>query len=317
MPDFPDPPLSPAARAAVERVGASAEYRLLAEETAADGVRRVARGRVESALIQLRRKSERDLPTAVHEARKDLKKLRSLLRLVRDALGRKRYHAENARYRDAARLLAGSRDAEVKLETLLGLRRRFGSELPAAAGLEGALRAEREQLSGAVDEPRLRGQLEQAAAAIELGRAAIDDWRLDASGWKLLRPGLERSYRRGRERLAVVRSDPSVEAIHEWRKGVKDLWYQLRLLRESWPEVLSATADQAHELADLLGDHHDLSVLGEAVQAHADGAERDTLLVLIERRQLELLERALPLGARLYAEEPRRFATRLGVYWRV
>jgi CHAD domain-containing protein len=315
MPDFPAKPLSDGAQEAVERVGESPEYRLSRDESAPEGARRVAGGRVESALIQLRRESERDLPSAVHEARKDLKKLRSLLRLVRVEIGRKRYRAENKRYRDAGRLLASSRDAEVKLQTVTALRRRYGDEMPPAVDLEIDLRAERKRLAGDAQDPELRARLEQAAGAIEQGRAAIDDWRLETKGWKLLGPGIEHSHRRGRARLEAVREDPSDVAIHEWRKSVKDLWYQLRLLRESWPAVLGPTSDEAHELSDLLGDHHDLSVLAEAVRERDDD-EQGRVLALIERRQEELLASALPLGARLYAETPSQFAARLEGYWR-
>ncbi len=315
MPDFPAQPLSEPAQEAIDRTAASPDYRLLGDETAAEGVRRVARGRIESALIQLHRESRHDLASAVHEARKDVKKLRALLRLVRRELGRKRYRAENARYRDAGRLLASSRDAEVKLQTLTALRRHYGDELPSVVDLEIDLRAERQRLSGDGDDPELRARLEQAASAIEQGRAAIDEWLLEAKGWKLLGPGIERSHRCGRARLAAVRAEPTDEAIHEWRKAVKDLWYHQRLLRDSWPPVLAAAADEAHELSDLLGDHHDLSVLAATVRGRADD-QRDRLLTLIGRRQDELLETALPLGARLYAEKPSRFAARLEAYWR-
>lgn len=315
MPDFPTPPLSEQAREALDRVGESPEYRLHRDETAVEGVRRVARGRAESASIQLRRERDRDLAAAVHEARKDLKKLRSLLRLVRDGLGRKRYRAENARYREAGRLLSSSRDAEVKLQTVTALRRRYRDEMPPAVDLEIDLRAERQRLAGDGDDPDLRARLEQAAGAIEQGRTEIDAWPLQAKGWKLLAAGLERSHERGRARMAAVRADPGDEAIHEWRKSVKDLWYHLRLLRDSWPAVLGREADEAHELSDLLGDHHDLSVLAETVRERGDD-ERDRLLALIERRQAELLEAALPLGARLYAEQPTQFVARLEGYWR-
>ena len=50
--------------------------------------------RDETAVEQLRDEAGEDLATAVHDTRKDMKKLRSLLRLVRDELGRKRYRAE-------------------------------------------------------------------------------------------------------------------------------------------------------------------------------------------------------------------------------
>ena len=77
----------------------------------------------------------------------------------------------------------------------------------------------------------------------------------------MIGPGLKRSYRRGRNRFRDVRAEASDEWVHEWRKRVKDLWYHLRLVRNAKKSVLGEAADEAHELSDLLGDHHDLAVL--------------------------------------------------------
>jgi hypothetical protein len=101
MPDVPTKPLSAKARRAVARV-TSREYRLLRDESAADGLRRAARGRVEDAVERLRAGSWNDVAAAVHDTRKDLKKVRSALRLARGGLPPKRFERENARYRDAA-----------------------------------------------------------------------------------------------------------------------------------------------------------------------------------------------------------------------
>jgi CHAD domain-containing protein len=293
------------------------DYRLHGDEPADEGVRRIAQGRIDAALEQLRVDSKVDLATAVHDTRKDMKKLRSLLRLVRDELGDKRYRAENARYRDAARLLARSRDAEVKLATLTSLREHYGTSAPAAAGLVAALRLERQRLSTRAEGDELGERLEQAARAIEAGGAAIEDWPLKSHGWKLMRDGLEHGYRGGRKGLRQVRAAPTAEVVHDWRKRVKDLWYDLRLLGDMWPDAMKTSADQAHELADLLGDHHDLSVLAEEIRTRGNGhADSARLLELTERRQRELLELALPLGERLYAEQPKQFVARLRVYWR-
>ena len=83
-------------------------YRLRRKEPAPDGIRRVARGRADDALEQLREGAKGDLNPAVHEARKDLKKLRSVLRLVRNDLGDAVYRSENVRFRDAGRMLSGA-----------------------------------------------------------------------------------------------------------------------------------------------------------------------------------------------------------------
>jgi CHAD domain-containing protein len=313
-PDFPAKPLSESAQRRLDRA-TDAGYRLRVGETADEAVRRVAHGRVGAALAQLRREARSDVAGAVHEARKDLKKLRSLLRLVRADLGKARYRAENGRYRDAARLLSGPRDAQVKLETLDGLRECYPDELPTVERLRRSLEGERDRLAGgrAAD---LERRLGEAADAIAAGGAEIDGWDLARDDFGLLRAGLERSYRRGRDRFRELGDDPFDEAVHEWRKRVKDLWYHLRLLQPTWPAALKGAVDAAHDLADLLGDHHDLALLvGDVAEPEVDAADVATLVALAKRRQDELLVAARPLAACLYAEKPKRFVDRLAVYW--
>ncbi len=290
-------------------------YRLSGDAQTSAELRRVAHGRIDAALERLRRDARTDVATAVHDARKDMKKLRSLLRLVRDGLGEQRYRAENDRYRDAARQLSPAREAEVNLSTLAALRERYADEAPAAETLRSALEQEHERL--AVEGAALDRRIEQATDAIAAGAAGIDAWPLDGDDFDLVAAGIERAYRRGRRGLRQVRDDPTAENVHDWRKRVKDLWYQLRLLQDAWPAVLRASAAEAHELADLLGDHHDLSVLvAKAHDEAPDDPGTTTLAALAGRRQAELLEAAFQLGDRLYAEKPDQFTRRLKCYWR-
>jgi CHAD domain-containing protein len=282
----------------------------------------VASGRLDDALEHLGDGLDENVVTAIHEARKDLKKARAVLRLVRDQLGEEVYQRENARLRDAGRTLSGSRDAVVKVETLDALAERFSGELPESyEPLREQLEEERKvstaAQSGADSEIRRSAAL--AAEEIAAGRAAIEKWAFAKSGWKLLTPGLKRSYGRGRDRFHDVLADPSPVNVHEWRKRVKDLWYHLRLLRDSWPEVLGEMSDQAHLLSDLLGDHHDLGVLAEDAQSRRDLPDREgaaAIVGIIEGRQGELLEAAVPIGERLYADSPKAFVKRLRAYWR-
>ena len=66
--------------------------------------------------------------------------------------------------------------------------------------------------------------------------------------------------------------------MHEFRKRAKDLWYLLRLLAGAWPGLLDPSAEQLHELTEMLGDHHDLAVLGEDLGARVGAvAERDAI----------------------------------------
>jgi CHAD domain-containing protein len=298
--------------------GPSRRYRLKRGESVKKGVRRIAAGRADDAIEQLDQARDGDFAAGVHEARKDLKKLRSLLRLAREGLGEETYRRENTRYRDAARRLSGARDAEVRLQTLDALEERFDGELPdgAASGFRDSLEQSRPEGAGS---EHLR-ELETAASEIAEGRRRIRDWPLDRGGWALIEPGLRRSYRRGRRRMARTREEPSGENVHEWRKRVKDLWYHLRIVRDAQPDALGGESDRAHDLSDALGDHHDLVVLAGEIRSRAnafeDETEREALLAAISRRQDELLDDAFRIGDRVYAEKPGEFAKRIKGHWK-
>jgi CHAD domain-containing protein len=292
-------------------------YRLKGRESVAEGIRRIARGRADKAIEQLGEASGEDLADRVHAARKDLKKLRAVVRLVRAELGDEFYRAENERYRDAGRLLGRSRDTEVKVETLDALRERYGGDLPLdlVGGWLVALEGERDETATRMAGEEGESALAEAKAAIEGGREGIPRWSLDGDSWHLLEPGLLRSYRRGRRAMSDACAEPTGENVHEWRKRTKDLWYQLRIVRDAWRPVLAETADQAHELADLLGDHHDLTVLTEDFADRELAGNHDAVTEVVGRRQEQLFDDAAEIGARLFAEKPKAFGKRLDSYW--
>jgi CHAD domain-containing protein len=282
-------------------VSDSRKYRLQRREPLPEGVARVARGRIDDAIDELSGEAGSSPEDAVHNARKDIKKLRALLRLVRGELGKSVYQRESACLRDAAAALAGLRDADVMLSTLDGLE----LDEPVAGPLRQALEAHRLRTSG--------GSREQAAAEATrlLGamRARIDDWPLESDSFEALEPGLRRMYRRGRREWRELRSEPSVEGLHEWRKRTKELWYHHELLRPLWKPVMKAVGDEAHTLSDKLGDDHDLAVLLEWAREHAEPAPELVEAVASRRRKLQ--EEAFELGARLYADRPKVFIRRL------
>ena len=283
----------------------SRAYRLREDESLPDEVARAARGRIDHAIDELRGKSDSAPEEAVHEARKDMKKLRALLRLARGEIGKQTFTRENVRFRDAARELSGTRDSDVMLETLAAL------ELPAGLGwdLRKLIQAERDRNGGGDRAAAAR----RAVAILKEGRKRVGDWPFERDSFDALAGGLERTYRRGRRDFKAARSEPSVESLHEWRKRAKELWYHHTLLRELWPPVMNAVGDEAHELSDLLGDDHDLAVLAEWVRKHTQ-AEPE-FFEAVERRREELQARAFTLGALLYAEKPSAYVGRLERLW--
>lgn len=291
-------------------------YELARDEGLAAGLTRVAAERAEKALERLRASSagETETADAVHGARKDMKKLRTVLRLLRDEFGTKLYKKENARFREAARALSETRDAEVRLETLDALTE-HEDDLPAEAveSWRQILDRDREAaINAARDEPAVA----RAIALVEEGLEGIRGWELEGDSWKLIDAAVIRNYRRGRRAMKAAGKRRGEADFHEWRKRAKDLWYELRLLSGAWPGPLEATAEEAHKLTELLGDHHDLAVLREDLrQRNLGGEETAALEAAIGRRQEELAADAFPLGRPLYAERPKDFSRRMRRYW--
>lgn len=288
-------------------------YALDRDEPLGDGLKRVATGRVEEAIARLRgiRSGEVDQADAVHGARKDMKKLRTVLRLLRDELPRDLYQEEMQCYREAARALSAARDAEVKLATLDDLAGRTEG-LPG-----GAVEAWRQILARDLEAAvNMSGDEREVVGQLEAGLARIEGWRLEGDSWTTIGGALERSYRRGCRAMRVAEKDPSEANFHQWRKRAKDLWYELRLLGGAWSETLDPFAEEAHRLSDLLGDHHDLAVLRTDLHERRLGEEETRLLeAAIEARQTSLAGEAFQLGRRLYAERPKAFGRRLRRYW--
>lgn len=274
-----------------------------------------------------------DSDAGVHSARKAMKRIRALMRMVRDEVGHAAYRSENVVLRDTARLLAPVRDSYVMLETLDGLREAYREQLAPGAfattqrHLFTRYRSARQEVLGD-DALMTHVRVTLGAARTRLSRwdASAEEApasRLAARGMRddfdVIAPGIRRVYRRGLRGMERAYDEGTPEAFHEWRKRAKYLRYQLEALQPVWPEVIGAHARALDELGELLGNEHDLAVLFDVVRddeaATADERERTVLLALLYRSRIELQWSARPLAKALYAEQPDQFVSRLGAYY--
>lgn len=296
-------------------------YRLSFEDDVAGGVRACAREQLAGAVERLER-AEEDPVVAVHEARKHLKKTRALLRLARPALGKRAYRTENDALRDVGLALSGTRDADVRVQTVGKLAEHAAGRLPADVFDQLRLALEAEAVGGAGD-GRAVPVFETVIEALRAAELRVESWPLERAGWDDVLDGVARAYARGREAFKVARADPTPESVHAWRKRAKDLWYHQRLLAPAWPGVLGGQAEEAHALSELLGDDHDLAVLMERLADDAPplppavDAQRAELRALVAHRSAELRAAATRLGRRIYAEKPRAFSRRIERYVRL
>jgi CHAD domain-containing protein len=297
------------------------QFTPLKQEPLGSGHRRMVLGQLDLAIEALEGGAAKASPEQrVHEARKGLKRLRALLRLLRDELGEQTYERESALLRDAGRGLARARDAEVLLSTLEDLIARHPGKLASRRGvlrMRGRLQQERDGAAALAlaDSATHAGTLSQLRGL----RARVSDWQLaEPGGIEAIEPALERLYGKGRKRMRGAANAKGerrrMRTLHEWRKRVKDLRYVAEMLGAH------KVAKRADELGELLGEEHDLAVLAQRVRreakaGRASGAPgrraRKRLLKLIASRRRKLRKRALRDGERLYGRKPARFVRRV------
>ncbi len=286
-------------------------FRLEPHEHPGRGLKRLY-GQEAGAAIAECRAADAALAPRVHEVRKHLKKMRAILKLLREEIGHREFKSENFRLGDAGRQLSPVRDAEVRLAT-------FEKQREAIAELRG-------------DFPRVRRRLAREARAQSVGAgpvlegvvAVLQTAHRHAGAWKVagfttgdFSSALQSSYKTARDAYRAARREMTVERQHDLRKRLKDFCSQLEMARPLHPDGFEKEIGAAKILADLLGQHLDLAVLREAlIQARwkAETAlERDSLLGLLAAGQLALEEKVLTECDPFFREGPKAFRDRLSL----
>lgn len=290
-------------------------YRLKKGESVPDGIRRIVVEEIDSATEELAETKDRD--EAVHEARKSLKKIRGVLRLVQPELGRI-YQRENTHLGGIGRRLSELRDATAIIEVFDGLIDRYKDQLrkDALASIRRGLEKSKRDTEQAIDANKT---VLQAITTLRSARKRVKDWELQLDGFDALAAGLEERYRRGRKVMAAARKEQTPESFHEWRKRVKDHSYHIRLLESAWTDLLQAREASLKNVETWLGDDHNLVVLcakiDENPASFGEPADIQLFLALSTQLQKQLRDNALSLGERLYEEKPADFRKNISKLW--
>jgi CHAD domain-containing protein len=292
-------------------------YHFKRDESVPETVRRIALEELESVADQLGRPRNRNHDEAIHEARKSVKKVRALLRLLRTELG-DQYRAESRGLREVGRKLSELRDAGAVIEIFDTLKKKYPDEFRGRKfhSIRRVLVARRRHAEEEANLPRVQRRL---AESIKAATMRVKTWRIRTDGFAAIERGFEKTFRAGRTAFALAQKRPRPENYHEWRKRLKDHWYHIRLLENVWTDVLLGYENSLKVLETWLGDDHNLVLLHDRLvadpESYGDEKTIDLVLRSIDKYQKELRDNAESFGNRIHLEGPRRFTRRMRKLW--
>jgi hypothetical protein len=288
-------------------------FRLKPRETIAHGLRRLVTGELKSARSELRESSPPP-DTAVFAARKSLKKVRAIRDLIAADAGA---HLRGSRklLRGVNRRLSTLRDADALLDILKKLRRsnpRLFDEHTFARVRRRLVDHKRASMA-AIDDARAWDRIDRDLRVL---RRNARQWRPTHRGFRALGEGIRVTLRKGRQALERAQHEQRADDFHAWRKHVKALWYDLRLIEDCSPDVSRDVAALQRAQAEL-GDDHNLEVLCEELSKDRALCDLERLRHAVNRYQRALRRKAVAHTARIYGPLPDEYVQGVRHAWKV
>lgn len=257
---------------------------------------------------------------SIHETRKSIKRIRAVLRLIRDEIGYSSYYRENTFYRDLSRKLSEIRNFEVLAAAIKKLQEDLTDTIPSDVFvlLEEELRRQGNRVLGS--QAGLSQLLKEIAGEIENARDRIYDLPITHDDFSAFEGGLYRMYRQGKRYLCDARKNPSPTQLHDLRKRLKYFWYQVEILHPIFPGPMKAYASTLETIAENLGVYHDLHLLQEffsELDIIQDDKINETLQHACLAKKSMLLYNLWPVAEIAYSEKPAAMVDRLFSYWKV
>lgn len=263
-------------------------------------------------------RSEISVHEKIHEVRKALKKLRAIVRLVRQCTSN--YSSENKFYRDLGRLVSEYRDKTAVLESLTRLNECYSDHLYNRTFNAFFNSLELERKNYFKNHYEIEKPLEQITNEIEKHKVEFTGFEVES--FEDILPGIRKVYKRGARALKTVQTSATTENFHEWRKRTKYLRYQLEMLMTAWPHMITAWEESLHDLSDLLGDDHDYAVLSDKASELQESGfkspkEYELFLALVQYQRQKKQKEAIILGSKIYLDPPQLFADRIKDFWKI
>jgi CHAD domain-containing protein len=254
---------------------------------------------------------------AIHEARKSVKKVRAILQLIDADDGAGLANSQH-QLQTVNRRLSRVRDADAMMSILDKLR----SESPRLVSKRTFMRARRRLSSykrAAMAAAARKRVWTKAGRDLRKLRQATKRWRPTHRGFGALEPGIRFTHRRGREAMVRARKGQRAADFHQWRKQIKALWYELRLI-ENCDRSVQRDVAALQRAETFLGDDHNVVVLCAELSKDAsicDGpVDLSRLRLAADRYQCNLRRKAIGNAQRIYRRQSRKYVKGIKRVWK-
>ncbi len=282
-------------------------YRFRISETLGAGTRRIAREIIDMA-VRVASDKSRSLAVRTHEARKGVKKLRGLIRLVAPVSKSSEALKDNdLLLKRAAKIMARRRDDDV-IHLILDKMAGDGTENFEPGNVAEVFKELTDRDKSGTKNTADKKDFAEFSAIISNLRRDVAAWDFQQSDLHALDWGYIATYREARTGMLQNLEKPTDKRLHGWRRLVKYHSYHTRLLENIKAGFDNERIEKTKRLEGILGHHHDLVMLKERIRGLPKKRRREQVYRSImeqarkKRRALEV--KALSLAAELFTDVP-------------
>jgi len=248
--------------------------------------------RLEKA-IEITQSNNRSDAEGIHELRVITKRLRAYWQLIRFGVDDETFKQANQRLRTTAKCLASARDQHVLIDSL--------------SMIATQLQDEQCQRLKTIIEERTTVDIKSESDNIDW-QSVLSNFQLEYEIWQALpcmqisnqqiQNGLHKTYMYSfKWAEKSIQHKTSVKKHHEWRKWVKHLFYQLKLLKQCGLHIAKTNLKTLEQLGDVLGQEHDFSILANFLLEQKNLDRFDEKLVSdaleVNRKQIQRLRKRI------------------------
>jgi hypothetical protein len=201
------------------------------------------------------------------------------------------------------------------LQTLRARNRRIVNE-PCFARVNRRLSSHKKSVMRTARREGIWRRISQSARKI---RQDTEHWKPKHRQFGSLAAGIRLAHQRGRKAMARARTSQRAADFHAWRKQMKALCYELRLVEGSSRRI-RGDVNALHRAEEWLGNEHNVDVLcdqlSKAVPEGENRIDLDRVRLAGDRYQCELRTKALASSKRIYARAPGQYADAVRREWR-